>query len=154
MVRSSREYEFLLPDGSVRYGFVTCGRDMRVLKAMHGAVSARPVPVAAPGVVPGAAAGGGGALPDAGGDPPHCPPASMRPPASMFTDTAKNNSTSSCLGQWLDDLYTDTLALQLCASAQARHAVEGSRDWRGRVRRMNTQRFVPALVRAASGGAS
>ena len=43
-----REYAFTLPDGTVRYEIVSCRTDMFVLKAMHGAVSARPVPNAGP----------------------------------------------------------------------------------------------------------
>ena len=43
-----REYAFTLPDGTVRYEIASCRTDMFVLKAMHGAVSARPVPNAGP----------------------------------------------------------------------------------------------------------
>ena len=42
------EYEFTLPDGTVRYEIVSSRQDVFVLKAMHGAVSARPVPNADP----------------------------------------------------------------------------------------------------------
>ena len=42
------EYEFILPDGTVRYEIVSCRQDVFVLKAMHGAVSARPVQHADP----------------------------------------------------------------------------------------------------------
>lgn len=39
-----REYEFMMPDGSVRYEMVGCRAEMFAFKAMHGAVRARPVP--------------------------------------------------------------------------------------------------------------
>ena len=37
------EYEFILPDGSVRYEIIRDRKDVVTFKAMHGAVQARPV---------------------------------------------------------------------------------------------------------------
>ena len=50
MGRCFREYEFVLPDGSVRYEMVAGLADAMSFKAMFGAVSARPVPLRSPGV--------------------------------------------------------------------------------------------------------
>ncbi len=50
MGRCFREYEFVLPDGSVSYEMVAGLADAMSFKAMFGAVSARPVPLQSPGV--------------------------------------------------------------------------------------------------------
>ena len=50
MGRCFREYEFVLPDGSVCYEMVAGLADAISFKAMFGAVSARPVPLRSPGV--------------------------------------------------------------------------------------------------------
>ena len=50
MGRCFRQYEFVLPDGSVRYEMVAGLADAMSFKALFGAVSARPVPLRSPGV--------------------------------------------------------------------------------------------------------
>ena len=50
MGRCFREYEFVLPDGSVRYEMVAGLADAMSFKALFGAASARPVPLRSPGV--------------------------------------------------------------------------------------------------------